>query len=259
MTTLAQYQKMSAAQKKKLKRDDLERLLDDSLDTDVSTSSLRDMIKETISQTIDEKLNVVKEQLRSELNGDIVSMQTSVQTLQSENNLLKRVMGEQQRFLEQIRSDKTKENAFVTGLPCTMTINETESTDVKAIVHAALKVADPNITTESFEILKSFDAREGKTRHSVKLKFRDLETKGKVMKNAKNIVNLADEHPLRRVFIRYDQPPLTNRENQRLYSKLRDLRTADSDHEHEYKITRGVLYQGTVEIDRFNISNQLFQ
>ena len=250
---------MSATQKKKLKRDDLERLLDDALDTDISSPSLRDMIKDTICQTIDEKVNGMTEQLRSELNGDIVNLQTSVQTLQGENNMLKRAIGEQQKFLEQVRSEKTKLNVFVTGLPCNMTINGTESTDVKDIIHEAFKIADPTILKESFEILKSFDAREGKTRHSAKVKFQDLETKGKVMKDAKNIGDLDDEHLLRKVFIRYDQPPLTNKENQRLYNKLRDMRTADVNNEHTYKITRGVLFQGTVEVDRFNISNQLFQ
>ena len=63
---------------------------------------------------------------------------------------------------------------------------------------------------------------------------------------------------MRKVFVRNDHPPLTRKENDRLRTKMWQLRNDDDDNIYTYKISRGVLYKDATEIDRFNLSNQLF-
>ena len=66
----------------------------------------------------------------------------------TENNILKTAVLEQQKFLEQICREKSRNNVFVSGIPCNMDIDGTGTTDTKLIIDAAFKVSLPNITDD---------------------------------------------------------------------------------------------------------------
>ena len=55
MVTLAQYKKMTSTQRKKLRRDEIDTLLDEVLDTDMSGDTTRSVITETLNKKLDEK------------------------------------------------------------------------------------------------------------------------------------------------------------------------------------------------------------
>ena len=62
-----------------------------------------------------------------------------------------------------------------------------------------------------------------------------------------------------RVFVKNDDPPLTRKENDRLFQKLRELRAEEEEGvESIYKITKRKLYKADTVIDEFNLSNQIF-
>ena len=259
MVTLAQYQKMNPTQKRKLKRDEIEALLDEVLDTDVSGDTIKSVITETLNAKLDEKFNEFKTTFTQDHNNKMTNLGNDVEQLRTENNTLKKAVLEQQKFLEQIRREKNRNNVFVSGIPCKMDINGTETTDTKLIIDAAFKVALPNITDDQYTIIKDFDAREGNSRHSAKVKFNDNDVKENVVKGAKELKKLKPEdHPLRKIYIKWDQPPLTNKENNRLFTKMITLRNDDADENNEYKIKQGKLLKNNVAVDEFNLSNQLF-
>lgn len=53
-----------------------------------------------------------------------------------------------------------------------------------------------------------------------------------------------------------DYAPLTNRERMRLRAKRRNLSKLNI--KNNYKIEEGILYENGIQIDKFNIENQLF-
>ena len=120
MATLAQYQKMTTTQRNQVKRDELKKLLDEALDTDVTDGSLRSLITDTITQTLDTKMNELKTELKNEYKNDVANLNTEIDTLRSTVNTMKVAMLEQQKFLERSRFESCKNNAFITGLTCTM-------------------------------------------------------------------------------------------------------------------------------------------
>ena len=236
MVTLAQYQKMNQTQRRKLKRDEIESVLDEVLNTDVSGNTIKSVITDTLTNVLDEKFNEFKNTFTADHKTKVEGLESDIDTLRNENNTLKKAVLEQQKFMEQLRRDRNKNNVFVSGIPCKMVINGNEISDSKLIIDQAFKVALPSVNPESYSIIKDFDAREGHTRHSAKVKFNDNDTKEKVVTGAKELKKLNDENAMRKIFIKWDQPPLTNKENNRLFSKMISLRNEDNDETNEYKI-----------------------
>ena len=69
----------------------------------------------------------------------------------------------------------------------------------------------------SYNILRNFDPREGGfTRHAAKLNIIDTETKSKIFKGFIKFRELDMNDPLKKVFMKNDDPPLTTKENDRL-------------------------------------------
>ena len=76
------------------------------------------------------------------------------------------------------------------------------------------------------------------------------------MKDKLKLKDLGSGHPLPKVFINNDDPPLTHKENTRLRSKAYNLRKENP--ESNVLIKEGILYHNTVQIDKFDLSNQIF-
>ena len=68
--------------------------------------------------------------------------------------------------------------------------------------------------------------------------------------------DLPETDPLKKVFIKNDEPPMTHKENVRLRTKAYNLRQQNPDS--NVTITKGVLFQDEIKIDEFNINNQIF-
>ena len=64
---------------------------------------------------------------------------------------------------------------------------------------------------------------------------------------------------MRKVFIKSEQTPLTNREISRLYGEFKKLREQhDGDDTNIIKLEKGKLYHNEVVVDEFNLENQIF-
>ena len=82
-----------------------------------------------------------------------------------------------------------------------------------------------------------------------------------VIKNCKKLGTLDSEDPLKKIRVRFDDPPLTRKENKRLSTKLYELRHANTDAQGDteavYKLEKGKLLKDGVAIDEFNLNNQI--
>ena len=258
--TLEQYAAMNATQRGKVNKPDLLSLLNSQIGqpTMVPEDTLRNIIKDTIDRSIDEKipndLGKVIDEMKKDYDDKITKLQT-------DNSLLKKTILEQQKFLEGVHREKTKNNVFVTGIPETFTGEDNiEISDKKEIIQKAFTIVNQQISTQSYKVVKVFDPAQGKTRYSAKIVFDDYNSKMGIVKNCKKLANLNEENPLRKIYVRFDDPPLTRKENKRLSDKRYQLaREAEETGSGDvYKLEKGKLLKNDAQIDEFNLSNQIF-
>ena len=75
------------------------------------------------------------------------------------------------------------------------------------------------------------------------------------MKKKSDLKTVNGEHPLKKIYVNNDEPPLTHKENVRLRSKAYNLRQAG---EGNIVLEKGILKKDGVQVDCFDLSNQLF-
>ena len=106
--SMDEYAAMNATQRKRLSKDELNLLLDTQIGQPqlLPEDILRNIIKDTIERTIEEKIPDNFTQMIKDMKEDF-SKQT--EELANENKMLKKTILEQ-KFLEGVRRDKTKNN-----------------------------------------------------------------------------------------------------------------------------------------------------
>ena len=210
--TLEEYAQMNKTQQAGVKRAELKEIIDAQLALlNNDPNEIRNVITTTINQAIDKKLD----QYTRDFN-------TETKRLSDENIVLRKTILEQQTCIERISREVNKDNAFMTGIPCRLdTDNETLTTPKDIIAHI-LKFVHPNINDNAYTIVKAFNPKTGQTKHSAKVVFTSTASKNDIMLNTKKLKNLPEGNLLRKVFIKNETTPLARKENDRLYSKLRN-------------------------------------
>ena len=132
-----------------------------------------------------------------------------------------------------------------------------KSDDVQREQGYFLSLLEESLT--GLRIIKAFNAREGYTRHSTLVSFNESAIKKELMHKCKNLKNLDDDNPFKKVYIKQEQPPLTRKENDRLYKQFKMLRETYKDDDNvQIKLYRGKLYNNEAVIDEFSLFNQYF-
>ena len=178
----------------------------------------------------------------------------------------------EQKYLEKIRRGESKVNLFISGIPNELNMDlsdladdgvgdDAKVKDPARIIQHVLEFVNPEIEPDNYEILVNFDpAKEGYSRHSAKIRVKDMDVKSKIFRGCKKFKDLHEENYLKKIFIKNDDPPLTRQENDRLRTKLIELKKSDLTSQNKYTIQKGKLLKNGEEVlDEFNISNQLFQ
>ena len=106
--TLETYHSYSAAQSKKVHRAELQQLLDEHLDTEDSVASIRGIIREELTTKFDN----LKTELNRSFDTKIKSLTDENKKLTQENNAIKKVVSEQQKCLERLQRNDSKNNIF---------------------------------------------------------------------------------------------------------------------------------------------------
>ena len=265
--TIEQYHGYNAAQRKKVKRDELQAILDEHLNTDGNIASLRGIIRDELNT----KFETMKTEISTSIKAQIKTVADENKRLSEENASIKKVLQEQQKCLERTRKEETKNNIFISGIPAILNqdlsavadaADENAVNDHEKIIQHVLNFVYPGIEKEHYKILISFDTKENYTRHSAKIRVENTETKTKIFKGCTKFKNLEADNFLRKIFIKNDDPPLTRKENERLQQHMKELRTMEDpvEPQNRYHIKKGVLYKnGNEQVDEFNLNNQLFR
>ena len=167
---------------------------------------------------------------------------------------------DQQKYLEGLRKDRAKNNVFVAGVPNEMIMNGNSENDHAVILQSALAIAAPDINTTDYRIPKNFEPRTDSPVHSIKISVTDLNVKTKLLQGSRKLKQLTADSPFKKVFLKNDDPPLTRKENDRLYLKVRELRSKEDaqNPENSFIIKSGKLLKNNQPIDEFNLNNVLF-
>ena len=213
---------------------------------------------EELRKLVKSEIGIYEDRFNKELK-DVHDRVAELDNVKQENVTLKKVVGEQQKFLETLRRDQQCKNIFISSIPETLTINDNVLITPEEKVTNILQTIDGSITSEDFKVVYSFPVfttNDGCRQHSIKISFHDKEKKDTIMEKKTNLKNLNDNDPLKKVYIKNDQPPLTNKENNRLRVKAREIRNANPDD--IVKIDKGKLYHNNIVVDEFNLANQIF-
>ena len=203
--------------------------------------------------------------LIEKLDERITMLETKNAELGSENNMmigknedefkvLKKVIVNQQSFIEGVKRDKLGKNVIITGIPNdVVVINNIEYRSTEEKVNAVLGQIDVILSENDYEV-KTMDTLEGRSTHITGLIFRNMETKKRLMKETRK---LKDNEHFRTVYIKNDETKLARNENYRLRQKLRALR---SDHPNaQLKLEKGKLIHNSTVVDKYDINNQIFR
>ena len=246
--TLDQYAKMNKSQQTKLEKEEIQQLLDTQLAlTNNDPQEIRNVITNSINQAIDKKF----EQITRDVN-------TETQRLLDENILIRKVITEQQKTIERLHSDKTRNNVFMTGIPTTLFTDTGTLGSTMDISAHVIKYVSLDISQDDYKIVKSFEPKEGQDRHSAKLVFTCDEVGNRVLSNSRKLKELDEDDVLRKVFIKRETSPLTRKENDRLYKKLQKLKEEIPNDRYKYKLEKGKLKCDNAVLDEFNITKSLF-
>ena len=251
--TIEEYINLTPAERKKVKKDKVHELLDEQV-------ARRNLPHDGDLKTL------ISDAVREAMKDDVIALQTDVAELKDELKLIKeerdqmkKVISEQQKFLETVRRDRSKNNLFMSGIPNSFEIDGVETTDNDKIVKHILSFVHPTIAAENYKCIKTFEPRDGLPRHSCLLGFQDADAKKNVLSNSRKLNGLDESDPMRRVFIKNEQTPLTRKENTRLYNEFKKLEETHKDNgDMNVKLERGKLFLNDQQVDEFSLVNQLF-
>ena len=140
-----------------------------------------------------------------------------------------------------------------------MDIDGANTSDNDKIVQHILSYVAPTTVSDDYKFVKVFEPRESLPRHSCLLSFTNTVARKSILDNSKNLNKLAEDHALKKVYIKSEQTPLTRKENSRLYGELKNLQeTHRDDANMKVVLEKGKLYLNAEVVDEFSLSNQLF-
>ena len=116
--TIENYQAMNPGQRKRVKREELQTLIDEHIaDSDVAT--LREVIREELkTQTA-----ALEKTMKTKYDSRINSVEDENERLKKENVEIKKAISEQQKFLERLSNEKNMDNIFISGIPNEMDVD----------------------------------------------------------------------------------------------------------------------------------------
>ena len=170
---------------------------------------------------------------------------------------MKKTIVNQQEFLEQLQRNNLAKNAMITGIPDTpLIINNNSIDEPEEKVKAILNELNPNLRNQDYSIrvFDSFTKHDGSITRSAKVTFTSIDTKKETLANSKTLKDKGNF--FRSIYCKNDETKIARSENYRLRKKAKELR--DEFPDDTIKIEKGVLKRNDVQVDKFDLNNQLF-
>ena len=257
--TIEEYLQLTPAQRKtQVKKEKLFELLEFQLTRQNVVGVGVDELKIMISDAVKDAVGGLADEIDG-FKTEVGQLKNKLKEVEDESKVLKKVISDQQKFLETVKKEKVRDNVFISGIPNSMNIGGTNSDDNEAIVLEVLSFVDPNITANDYRIIKTFEPRNDLPRHSCLIGFSNLNAKKNILSNSKKLNGLPETDEKKKVFIKSEQTPLNRKENSRLYQAFKQLQnTHEEDESQKVKLERGKLYLNDEIVDEFSLTNQLF-
>ena len=170
---------------------------------------------------------------------------------------MKKTIVNQQEFLEQLQRNNLAKNAMITGIPDTpLIINNNSIDEPEEKVKAILNELNPNLRNQDYSIrvFDPFTKHDGSITRSAKVTFTSIDTKKETLANSKTLKDKGNF--FRSIYCKNDETKIARSENYRLRKKAKELR--DEFPDDTIKIEKGVLKRNDVQVDKFDLNNQLF-
>ncbi len=204
-----------------------------------------------------ENSNAVNEP-RITANTEIVTTNSEkIEELERTITSLKKTMVNQQEFLEQLQRNNLAKNAMITGIPNDpLILDDNPVDDPEEKAKAILKELNPNLRDQDYSIrvFDPFTRHDGTITHSAKVTFHSIDKKKQTLANSKTLKDKGNF--FRSVYCKNDETKIARSENYRLRKKAKELRSEFPND--TIKIEKGVLKRNDVQVDKFDLNNQLF-
>ena len=180
-----------------------------------------------------------------------------IEELEKTISSMKKTIVNQQEFLEQLQRNNLAKNAMVTGIPNDpLIVGNNSVDDPKEKVIAILNELNPNLNEHEYSIymFDPFTRHDGTITHSAKVTFHSIDIKKQTLANSKTLKDKGNF--FRSIYCKNDETKIARSENYRLRKKAKELREEFPDD--TIKIEKGVLKRNNVQVDKFDLNNQLF-
>ena len=180
-----------------------------------------------------------------------------IEELEKTITSLKKTMVNQQEFLEQLQRNNLAKNAMITGIPNNpLILDNNPVDDPKEKVKAILNELNTDLSDQDYSIrvFDPFTRHDGTITHSAKVTFHSIEKKKQTLANSKTLKDKGNF--FRSVYCKNDETKISRSENYRLRKKAKELREEFPND--TIKIEKGVLKRNDIQVDKFDLNNQLF-
>lgn len=252
MATLENYANMNATERNGVLKNDLKTIVDEQLamlNNDPNT--IRNLIVNTINLAIDNKFAELGfdkrfDELTEHYDNEIKRLNDTVKEQG-------RVLSAQQKFIEDLDSEKRAKHLIVLGLK---EIEEEDDQDRFMGITQTIGVSTEIVIDDLVRLGNRDENNPNKTR-PLKVTFDKPSMRNEILKNAYKLKNQAENDPYHRVYLKRDSHPQVRNEEKRLYEVFKAEKekpeNADIDVVFDRK-TRVVSVNGE-EIDRFKLFN----
>ena len=182
----------------------------------------------------------------------------SIEKLQAESNTVKQVVLHQQEYLEKCRRNELRGILIMSGIPNDRFIieghsnTEEENTDDNSKIKSILSYIGYESNENDFELYRIPSNNPEMSSHKVKLKFLDTNKANDIISKAKKLKYLEST----KIFIKYEEPYFTRKENDRLRKARYELSQANPND--NIKLAKGKLVHNGTIVDKFDLNNQIF-
>ena len=180
--------------------------------------------------------------------------------------MYEKAMIEQRQEIEMIQRDLRSKNLIIAGVPevgvpwkvtvgsdSNITVFENIDLDDGKILHLFSSLVPGMDASSVSDIRRLGQQVDGRPRLPL-VKMNSFEMKRRILAETKKLKGLKE---LGDIYINQDLPPMTRRENQRLRKVMKDKRLIEP--QSDIVIRKGKLLVNEVQIDEFDLRNQIFR
>ena len=146
--TIEEYQELNPAQRKAIRKPDLQALLDEQINTDGNVNSIRGIIREELNI----KFDTLKKDLADTYKTKFDSIAEEQTKIVNEITIMKNILAEHQTSIENQRRENTKNNMFISGIPNEITDNEGRTINNSSSSHHSQPMCNERKLSNSKEL-----------------------------------------------------------------------------------------------------------